>query len=70
MADLSQPNNPLATNSETHLSRLGSEVEEPWYRSFIDQIKDRTLAEVAPMSQGALDEAKLKSIQAELDAIK
>jgi len=41
MADLSHPNNPLMSNADDHLSRLlVSEVEEPWYRSFIQNIKD------------------------------
>jgi len=42
MADLSQPNNPFLPNAaDDHLSRLlVSEVEEPWYRSFIQNIKD------------------------------
>jgi hypothetical protein len=44
--------------------------ELPPIEQFIDQIKDMTLAQVAPMSQGAIDDAKLKTIQAELDAIK
>src|SRR5215470_7176151 len=40
MADLSQPNNPFF-NADDHLSRLlVSEVEEPWYRSFIKNIKE------------------------------
>ena len=42
MADLSQPNNPFFGNTaDDHLSRLlVAEVEEPWYRSFIQNIKD------------------------------
>src|SRR5579862_7926178 len=40
MADLSQPNNPFF-NADDHLSRLlVSEVEEPWYRSFIKNVKE------------------------------
>jgi len=40
MADLSQPNNPFS-NADDHLSRLlASEVEEPWYRSFIQNVKE------------------------------
>jgi hypothetical protein len=42
----------------------------PTLEQYMDQIKDMTLAQVAPMSQGALDDAKLKVIQTELDAIK
>ncbi|MGO9257060.1 MAG: energy transducer TonB [Bryobacteraceae bacterium] len=41
MADLSQPNNPFLSSADDHLSRLlVSEVEEPWYRSFIQNLKD------------------------------
>jgi protein TonB len=40
MADLSQSNNPFF-NADDHLSRLlVQEVEEPWYRSFIRNIKE------------------------------
>lgn len=39
----------------------------PGIEQFLDQIKDMTLAAVAPMSQGAIDDAKLKQIQADLD---
>ncbi|WP_372785349.1 hypothetical protein [Phenylobacterium sp.] len=42
----------------------------PGIDQYMDQIKDMTLAQVAPMSQGAIDDAKLKVIQADLDAIK
>ena len=41
MADLSQPNNPLIPDADDHLSRLlVSEIEEPWYRSFIRGIQE------------------------------
>lgn len=41
MADLSQPNNPFYNNADDHLSRLlVSEVEEPWYHSFIKNLKE------------------------------
>jgi TonB family protein len=42
MADLSQPNNPFFGNTaDDHLSRLlVAEVEEPWYRSFIQNVKE------------------------------
>src|SRR5215472_6943056 len=40
MADLSQPNSPFF-NADDHLSRLlVAEVEEPWYRSFVRNIKE------------------------------
>jgi hypothetical protein len=34
------------------------------------QFKSMTLTQVAPMSQGAIDDAKLKIVQADLDLIK
>jgi protein TonB len=41
MADLSQSNNPLFTSADDHLSRLlVSEVEEPWYRGFVQNVKE------------------------------
>src|SRR6516165_4403337 len=40
MADLSQPNNPYF-NPDDHLSRLlVAEVEEPWYKAFVRNIKE------------------------------
>jgi TonB family protein len=40
MADLSQPNTPFY-DADDHLSRLlVAEVEEPWYRSFVRNIKE------------------------------
>ena len=42
----------------------------PEIPQFYDQIGTMTLAQVAPMSQGALDDAKLKALQAEFDKIK
>ena len=41
MADLSQPNNPFINNADDHLSRLlVSQVEEPWYHSFYQNLKE------------------------------
>ena len=42
----------------------------PEITQFYDQIGEMTLAQVAPMSQGAIDDAKLKAIQADFDKIK
>ena len=42
----------------------------PEIPQFYDQIATMTLAQVAPMSQGALDDAKLKALQAEFDKLK
>ena len=41
----------------------------PPIEMYMDMIKDQTLAQVAPQSGGAIDDAKLKAIQADLDAI-
>src|SRR3954453_4254342 len=41
MADLSQPNNPFLSNADDHLSRLlVAGVEEPWYRSLFQNLKE------------------------------
>jgi hypothetical protein len=44
--------------------------ELPPIEMYLDTIKDQTLTQLAPQSGGAIDEAKLKAIQADLDAIK
>ncbi len=46
------------------------EAALPQITQYYDQIGGMTLAQVAPMSQGALDDAKLKALQAEFDKIK
>ena len=51
-------------------SKAVLQKDVPGIDQYMDQIKDMTLAQVAPMSQGAIDDAKLKVIQADLDAIK
>jgi len=41
MADLSHPNNPFGTNPDDHLARLlVDDVEAPWYKTFIQDIKE------------------------------
>src|SRR5215475_12921638 len=41
MADLAQPNDAQFSKADEHLSRLlVSEVEEPWYRSFWQNIQE------------------------------
>ena len=51
-------------------SKAVLEKDVPGIEQYMDQIKDMTLAQVAPMSQGAIDDAKLKQIQADLDKSK
>jgi hypothetical protein len=41
----------------------------PEIAQYYDQVGSMTLADIAPMSQGALDDAKLKAIQAEFDKL-
>jgi hypothetical protein len=41
----------------------------PPISEYYDQIGDMTLTDVAPMSQGALDENGLKALQAEFDKL-
>lgn len=41
----------------------------PEISGYYDQIGEMTLADVAPMSQGALDAEKLKALQAEFDKL-
>jgi TonB family protein len=41
MADLSHPNNPFRTNPDDHLARLlVDNVEAPWYKTFIQDMKE------------------------------
>src|SRR5438270_1594232 len=41
MADLPQPNNAFFNKADEHLARLlAPDVEEPWYKSFIQNVKD------------------------------
>ncbi len=41
MADLSQPNNPFTPDADDHLSHLLiAEIEEPWYRSLYNNLKE------------------------------
>ena len=64
MADLSQPNNPIF-NADDHLSRLlVAEVEEPWYRSLISNLKDTfnppklpplELVAIGPLQNGPIE---------------
>ncbi|HEX4709521.1 hypothetical protein [Phenylobacterium sp.] len=67
---LSVEKTPIGTLWANPASKAVLVKELPTIEQYMDQIKDMTLAQVAPMSQGAIDDAKLKVIQAELDAIK
>lgn len=51
-------------------AKAALEKAVPQIPQFYDQIATMTLTQIAPMSQGALDDAKLKELQAEFDKIK
>jgi len=67
---LSVEKTPIGTIIANPAAKAVLEKEIPTIDQYYDQIKEMTLAQVAPMSQGAIDDAKLKAIQAQLDAIK
>ena len=50
-------------------AKAALEAALPPISQYYDQIGGMTLAQVAPMSQGALDDAKLKALQAKFDEI-
>ena len=67
---LSVEKTPIADIVKNEKAKAALEKALPEIAQFYDQIGGMTLAQVAPMSQGALDDAKLKAIQAEFDKIK
>jgi hypothetical protein len=67
---LSVENTPIGEIIKNEQAKAALEKALPAIAQFYDQISGMTLAQVAPMSQGALDDAKLKEIQAEFDKIK
>jgi Spy/CpxP family protein refolding chaperone len=67
---LSVEKTPIGTLWANPASKAVLVKQLPELEQYMDQIKDMTLAQVAPMSQGAIDDAKLKAIQADLDQIK
>lgn len=50
-------------------AKAALEAALPPIAQYYDQIGGMTLSQVAPMSQGAIDDAKLKEIQAKFDEI-
>ena len=61
---------PIGDLIKNEQAKAALEKALPQIPQFYDQIGTMTLAQVAPMSQGALDDAKLKEIQAEFDKLK
>ncbi|OHB30087.1 MAG: hypothetical protein A2790_04925 [Phenylobacterium sp. RIFCSPHIGHO2_01_FULL_69_31] len=66
---LSVESTPIGDIIKNEKAKAALEAALPEIPQFYDQIATMTLAQVAPMSQGALDDAKLKAIQAEFDKI-
>ncbi len=69
-AGLSVETTPIGDIIKNEAAKAALEKALPEITAFYDQISTMTLAQVAPMSQGAIDDAKLKAIQAEFDKIK
>ncbi|MGH6909498.1 MAG: hypothetical protein ACREE0_14150 [Phenylobacterium sp.] len=67
---LSVEKTPIGQIIANPAAKAALEKAVPTIDQYYDQIKEMTLAQVAPMSQGALDDAKLKALQAEFDKIK
>jgi hypothetical protein len=67
---LSVEKSPISEIIANPAAKAALEKAVPTIDQYYDQIKEMTLAQVAPMSQGALDDAKLKALQEEFDKIK
>jgi hypothetical protein len=61
---------PIGDIIKNEKAKAALEKALPEITQFYDQIATMTLAQVAPMSQGAIDDAKLKALQADFDSIK
>ena len=68
-AKLSVEATPIGEIIKNEKAKAALEKQLPEITAYYDQISTMTLAQVAPMSQGAIDDAKLKAIQADFDAI-
>ena len=67
---LSVEKTPIGDLIKNEKAKAALEAALPEITQYYDQIGTMTLAQVAPMSQGALDDEKLKALQAEFDKIK
>jgi hypothetical protein len=67
---LSVETTPIGEIIKNEQAKAALEKALPQIPQYYDQIATMTLAQVAPMSQGAIDDAKLKELQAAFDAIK
>lgn len=69
-AGISVETTPIGDIIKNEQAKAVLEAALPEIPQYYDQISAMTLAQVAPMSQGAIDDAKLKELQAEFDKIK
>jgi hypothetical protein len=60
---------PVGDIIKNEAAKAALEKAVPQITQFYDQIATMTLSQIAPMSQGALDDAKLKELQAEFDKV-
>jgi len=67
---LSVEKTPIGDIIKNEKAKAVLEAALPEIPQYYDQIATMTLAQVAPMSQGAIDDTKLKAIQAEFDKLK
>ncbi|HEX7885188.1 MAG TPA: hypothetical protein VF474_04360 [Phenylobacterium sp.] len=69
LAKISVETTPIGDIIKNEKAKAALETAVPQIPQFYDQIATMTLAQVAPLSQGALDDAKLKALQAEFDKL-
>ena len=68
-AKLSVETTPISEIIKNEKAKAALEAALPPIVEYYDQIGSMTLKDVAPMSQGALDEAKLKELQTTFDTL-
>jgi hypothetical protein len=66
---LSVETTPISTIIKNPQAKAALEKAVPQIADYYDQIGDMTLAQVAPMSEGVITVATLRSIQADFDKI-
>lgn len=68
-AKLSVETTPIGDIIKNEKAKAALEKQIPEITAYYDQIASMTLSQVAPMSQGAIDDAKLKAVQADFDSL-
>lgn len=68
-AKLSVETTPISEIIKNEKAKAALEAALPPISEYYDQIGAMTLKDVAPMSQGALDDAKLKELQTTFDTL-